>query len=83
MERSHRTLDEECLNPRTFRKPNPREHAIRCWLRFYNTQCPHSALGWLTPLQKLHSFPAYRSVTYVWKQYREQACQRAIPESAL
>ena len=65
VERSHRTLDEECLNPRTFRKPDPREHAIRRWLRFYNTQRPHSALGWLTPLQKLHSFPAYRSVTYV------------------
>ncbi|MBI4282483.1 MAG: transposase [Chloroflexi bacterium] len=45
----HRTLGEECLNPRTFRKPCPREHAIRRWLRFYNTQRPHSALGWLLP----------------------------------
>jgi len=65
VERVHRTLDEECLNPRTFRKPSPREHAIRRWLCFYNTQRPHSALAWLTPLQKLQSFPAYQGVTHV------------------
>ena len=65
VERSHRTLDEECLNPRTFRKPAPRQHTIRRWLRFYNTQRPHSSLGWLTPLQKLNTFPAYRGVTHV------------------
>lgn len=65
VERSHRTLDEECLNPRTFRKPSPRIHAISRWLRFYNTQRPHSALGWLTPLQKLQSFPTYQGVTHV------------------
>lgn len=65
VERVHRTLDEECLNPRIFRKPGPREHAIRRWLAFYNHQRPHSALGWLTPLQKLHSFPTYLGVTHV------------------
>lgn len=65
VERVHRTLDEECLNPRTFRKPGPREHTIHRWLRFYNTQRPHSSLAWLTPLQKLQSFPAYQGVTHV------------------
>ncbi len=65
VERSHRTLDEECLNARAFRKPGPREHAIRRFLKFYNHQRPHSALGWLTPLQKLQSFPTYQGVTYV------------------
>lgn len=65
VERSHRTLDEECLNPRTFRKPNPREFAIKRWVNFYNTQRPHSALHWLTPLQKLQSFLPYRGVTHV------------------
>jgi len=65
VERSHRTLDEECLNPRIFRKPGPRIHAISRWLRFYNTQRPHSSLGWLTPLQKLQSFPTYQGVTHV------------------
>ena len=61
----HRTLDEECLNARAFRKSGPRDHAIRRWLRFYNTQRPHSALAWLTPLQKLQSFTTHQSVTHV------------------
>ena len=65
VERSHRTLDEECLNARAFRKSAPREHAIKRFLHFYNNKRPHSALGWLTPLQKLQSFPAYSSVTHV------------------
>ena len=65
VERSHRTLDEECLNSRAFRKPGPREHAIKRWVNFYNAQRPHSALDWRTPIQKLHSFPHYRSVTHV------------------
>lgn len=65
VERSHRTLDEECLNSRAFRKPRPREFAIRRWVDFYNSQLPHSPLHWLTPLQKLQSFPPYLSVTHV------------------
>lgn len=65
VERSHRTLDEECLNARAFRKPSPREFAIKRWVDFYNTQRPHSALQWLTPLQKLQSFSEYHSVTHV------------------
>ena len=65
VERSHRTLDEECLNPRSFRKPGPREHALHRFLDFYNHHRPHSALGWLTPVKKLQSFPPYQSVTHV------------------
>jgi len=65
VERSNRTLDEECLNSRAFRKPRPREHAIYRHIRFYNAQRPHSALEWRTPLQKLQSFPLYQGVTHV------------------
>ena len=65
VERVHRTLDEECLNPRQFRKTRPRQHAIYRWNRFYNRQRPHSSLDWRTPLQKLQSFPDYQSVTHV------------------
>lgn len=65
VERSHRTLDEECLNSRTFRKPKPRELAIKRWVSFYNSRRPHSALQWNSPLQKLQSFDTYRSVTHV------------------
>ncbi|MBI2846842.1 MAG: transposase, partial [Chloroflexi bacterium] len=42
-----------------------RDHAIRRWLTFYNHSRPHSALGWLSPIQKLQSFPLYQSVTHV------------------
>ena len=65
VERSHRTIDEECLNSRAFRKPSPREFAIKRWGNFYNTQRPHSALHWLTPIQKLQSFHDYHGVTHV------------------
>jgi len=65
VERVHRTLDEECLNSRTFRRPLSREHSIKRWLTFYNSQRPHSALEWRTPLQKLQSFHQYQSVTHV------------------
>ena len=65
VERSHRTLDEECLNSRSFRKPLTREFAIKRWVRFYNRQRPHSFLEWRTPLQKLQSFNEYQSVTHV------------------
>lgn len=65
VERVHRTLDEECLNHKSFRKPGPRQRAIRRFLKFYNHHRPHSALGWLSPLQKLQSFPIYQRVTHV------------------
>ena len=65
VERVHRTLNEECLNPRAFRKPWARQRAILRWLRFYNHDRPHSILEWRTPLQKLQSFPEHRSVTHV------------------
>jgi|TARA_Y100000294_G_scaffold115019_1_gene106719 transposase InsO family protein len=65
VERSHRTFDEECLNSRAFRKPQPREHAINRYLRFYNHHRPHSSLEWRTPLQRLQSFPEFRTVTHV------------------
>ena len=64
VERAHRTLDEECLALRAFRKPLTREHAIKRWVRFYNHQRPHSSLEWRTPLQKLQSFPKHHSVTH-------------------
>ena len=50
VERSHRTFDEECLNSRAFRKPQPREHAINRYLRFYNHHRPHSQSSELLPM---------------------------------
>jgi transposase InsO family protein len=63
VERSHRTDDEEFYNQRGFRKPAKRRKELSRFLDFYNSKRPHSALGWMTPLEKLWSFPAYQGVT--------------------
>ena len=63
VERSHRTDDEEFYNQRGFRKPTKRTKELSRFLDFYNKRRPHSALGWMTPLEKLRSFPEYQDVT--------------------
>jgi len=63
VERSHRTDDEEFYNQRGFRKSTKRTRELSRFLDFYNNRRPHSALGWMTPLEKLRSFPEYQSVT--------------------
>ena len=63
VERSHRTDDEEFYNQHGYRKPAKRRRELSRFLDFYNNQRPHSALGWMTPLEKLWSFPEYQGVT--------------------
>ena len=63
VERSHRTDDEEFYNQRGFRKPAKRRRELSRFLDFYNNQRPNSALGWMTPLEKLGSFPEYQGAT--------------------
>ena len=65
MERSHRTDEEERYRGRNYRSPLSRAKVVARYLSYYNNQRPHSALEWLTPLQKLQSFPEYQSVTHV------------------
>lgn len=63
VERSHLTDDEEFYNQRQFRKPAKRRKELSRFLHFYNNRRPNSALGWMTPLEKLWSFPEYRGAT--------------------
>jgi transposase InsO family protein len=63
VERSHRTDDEEFYNQRGYRKPAKRAKELSRFLDYYNKRRPHSALGWMTPLEKLRSFPEYQGVT--------------------
>jgi transposase InsO family protein len=62
VERSHLTDDEEFYNQRGFRKPAKRRKELSRFLHFYNNRRPNSALGWMTPLEKLWSFPEYQGV---------------------
>lgn len=63
VERSHRTDDEEFYNQRSFRKPAKRVRELSRFLAFYNNRRPNSAIGWMTPLEKLRSFSGYQGVT--------------------
>jgi transposase InsO family protein len=63
VERSHRTDDEEFYNQREYRKPAKRRKELARHIDYYNKRRPNQALGWLTPLEKLRSFPEYQGVT--------------------
>jgi len=63
VERSHRTDDEEFYNQRGFRKPAKRRRELSRFLDFSNNRRPNSALGWMTPLEKLRSFSEYQGAT--------------------
>ena len=63
VERSHRTDDEELYNQRGFCKLGKRRKELARHVDYYNNRQPNQALGWLTPLEKLRSFPEYHGVT--------------------
>jgi len=65
VERSHRTDDEEFYNQRKFRKVEKRRKEFGRHSDYYNNRRPNQAIDWMTPLEKLRSFPQYRSVTHV------------------
>jgi len=65
VERSHRTDDEEFYCCKGYRKPAKRRKELKRHVEYYNNQRPNQALGWLTPLEKLQTFPQYQGVTYV------------------
>ncbi len=49
VERFFRTLKEECVWQHQFESFDEAERVISQWIRFYNEQRPHSALGYLAP----------------------------------
>lgn len=67
VERSHRTDDEEFYNQRGYRKPATRRRELARHIDYYNKRRPNQALGWLTPLEKLRSFPEYQTATLSFK----------------
>lgn len=51
IERFFRSLKEECVWQHNFRNFEEAYHEIAAWIRRYNTERPHQALGYLTPVQ--------------------------------
>jgi hypothetical protein len=51
IERFFRSLKEECVWLRSFRSFAEASRAIREWIRFYNEERPHQALGYQSPSQ--------------------------------
>src|SRR6185369_14310083 len=48
-ERFNGSLRDECLNLETFAHPDQARAVCRLYMRHYNQERPHSALGYLTP----------------------------------
>ena len=62
IERFHRTTEEEFYQRDTFKDLNSLRKKFREYLHYYNHAREHSALGYLTPLEKLRTFPKYEKV---------------------
>ncbi len=56
----NRKFRDECLNEALFRDLSHARQVIACGMRHYNTERPHSALGYLTPAAFA---AAYRTAT--------------------
>lgn len=69
VERSHRT-DEEEFYRRTSIEDLPRlKHNLLRYLRYYNEQRPHMAIGMFTPLQKLQAYKNSESIKLSYRCY--------------
>ncbi len=51
IERWFRSLKEECVWQQSFRSFSEAQHAISGWIRWYNAERPHQALGYRSPQQ--------------------------------
>ena len=55
VERFNRTLEEEWAYAHTYRSDAERAAAYPAWLHHYNHHRPHTGIGGLTPMQRLHN----------------------------
>ena len=51
IERFFRSLKEECVWQRVFKSFDEARNAIKDWIRWYNEERPHQALGYLSPVE--------------------------------
>lgn len=62
IERFHRTVEQEFYQTNTFKEVNSLRKKFRDYLYYYNNEREHSALNYLTPVQKLQTFPQYEKI---------------------
>ena len=55
VERLHQTMDREWARGQLYRNHSARNRALGHWLRYYNHQRPHSALGGRPPITRAHN----------------------------
>lgn len=62
VERFHRTCEEEFYQKETFKDLNSLRKKFRDYLYYHNNERENLALGGLTPLEKLKTFPEYENI---------------------
>jgi len=62
IERFHRTVGEDFYQRESFKDLNSLRKKFRDFLYYYNNEREHSANGYLTPLEKLKTFPNYENI---------------------
>lgn len=62
IERFHRTVGQEFYQTNSFKNLNSLRKKFRDYLYYYNNEREHSAINYLTPLEKLQTFPQYEKV---------------------
>lgn len=65
IERFHRTVEQEFYQTNNFKDLNSLRKKFRDYLYYYNNEREHSALDYLTPLEKLQTFPQYEKVGHI------------------
>lgn len=62
IERFHRTVEDDFYQKESFKDLNSLRKKFRDFLYYYNNEREHSAINYLTPLEKLKTFPNYESI---------------------
>lgn len=65
IERFHRTTEDEFWQRETFNDLNSLKRKFRDYLHYYNNEREHSTFNYLTPLEKLRTFPKYENIKKV------------------
>ena len=65
IERFHRTCEDDFYQHETFKDLNALKRKFREFLHYYNHEREHQANGYLTPLEKLRTFPQYENITAI------------------